>query len=159
VLHGAVTVEAALAASINPGDLDLMLRKFLYAAGDGEPTEEGEMAESVSDFSKILELQEVKKHYDDLQERVRMEMSEKDDEIDRLRRQLAEASLQPVGENVEAIRLRQENERLSQQLQSIRQEYEAKIERLNSRVRELSTGAPAKAPEPAVGERRGFFRR
>ena len=55
-------------------------------------------------------------------------------------------------------KLRSENERLAKQAQLVRQEYEAKIERLNARIRELSGSAPAGAGA-AEGEKKGFFRR
>ena len=59
--------------------------------------------------------------------------------------------------NGEIALLRSENERLSQQIQVIRQEYEAKIERLNARLRDQSGSTPSPTATPE--ERRGFFRR
>jgi hypothetical protein len=58
----------------------------------------------------------------------------------------------------DAEQLRQVQEQLNQQIQRVRQEYEAKIERLNARIRDLSTasGRAAAAPET---EKRGFFKR
>jgi twitching motility protein PilT len=158
VLRGAVSRETALQISIKPGDLDLMLRKFLYAQ-DAQAAEEGEpMAEPLSDFSKILELQEIKKLYDELQERQGQDVRERDEEISRLRSELSR--IEESGPAQELEHMRAENERLAKQLQVLRQEYEAKIERLNARVRELSAGgmAPAMAPG-SEGERKGFFRR
>jgi predicted DNA binding CopG/RHH family protein len=158
VLRGAVSRETALQISIKPGDLDLMLRKFLYAhdaqaAGEGEP-----MAEPLSDFSKILELQEIKKLYDELQERQGQDVRERDEEISRLRSELSR--IEESGPAHELEHMRVENDRLAKQLQVLRQEYEAKIERLNARLRELSAGAvtPTMAPG-SEGERKGFFRR
>ena len=158
VLQGAVKRETALEVSIRPGDLDLMLRKFLYAQ-DAHAAEEGEpMAETLSDFSKILELQEIKKLYDELQERQGEGVRERDEEIARLRAELASRDASAFTAEVEQLRL--ENERLGKQLQLLRQEYEAKVERLNARVRELSGSAvPQAAPQTAEGDRKGFFRR
>jgi len=156
VINGQVTAETALAASTNPGDLDLILRKFLYAAST-QSTEGDEMAEPLSDYSKILELQEVKKHYDDLQERHTVELTERDDEIADLRSQLAK--LQANGGSVSDPFV-QENERLNKQLAVVRQEYDAKIDRLNTRIREL--GGASVEPQPVAtgsGEKKGFFRR
>ncbi|HEX4823105.1 MAG TPA: PilT/PilU family type 4a pilus ATPase [Candidatus Polarisedimenticolaceae bacterium] len=159
VLRGAVARDTALAISIKPGDLDLMLRKFLYAAENRSPEEGHDMAEPLSDFSKILELQEIKRLYDELQDKFRQEIGERDEEIARLRSEVSHA--QPVAAvGSEADHLRAENERLGKQIQLVRQEYEAKVERMNARLRELSsTGAQAPAggsPEPGKG---GFFRR
>jgi len=157
VLHGKIAREVALGSSVNPGDLDLILRKLLYR-DDNAMVEDG-MAESFSDFSKIVELQEIKRLYDELQERHSNDLAERDAEIATLRAQLQNgpASAADPGET---DALRSENERLARQAQLLRQEYEAKIERLNARIRDLSDGRserrPAAQTEP---EKRGFFRR
>ena len=156
VVRGVVTRETALATSSRPGDLDLMLRKFLYAT-DAAAAEHGDpMAEPLSDFSKILELQEIKRLYDELQERHRQDVSDRDAEITRLKAvQLRSEARESVAET---DALRTEVERLGKQTQLIRQEYEAKIERLTARLREHPQGAtagPAAAPEGG----KGFFRR
>jgi twitching motility protein PilT len=159
VLRGAVARETALQISIKPGDLDLMLRKFLYAAENRSPEEGSDMAEPLSDFSKILELQEIKRLYDELQDKHRQDVTDRDEEIRRLRAEVAQAA--PAAAGTEADHLRAENERLAKQIQLVRQEYEAKVERLNARMRELSGGGaqtPA-AATPAEGDRKGFFRR
>ena len=158
VLRGAVERETALQISIKPGDLDLMLRKFLYAAENRSPGEGDDMAEPLSDFSKILELQEIKRLYDELQEKHRQEIGDRDDEIARLRSEVSQSS--PVAVHAESDHLKAENERLGKQVQLLRQEYEAKIERMNARMRELSSGVPAGAPSGAPeGDKKGFFRR
>jgi twitching motility protein PilT len=161
VLHGKINREASLTASANPADLDLVLRKLLYASEQGQK-EDDPMAESFSDFSKITELQEIKKHYDDLQERHRTEIADREAEIDRLRAELDSRAGMPDGaDGGEASQLRAENERLAKQVQLVRQEYEAKIERLNARIRDLSDGSGETSHPQAAGEneRRGFFRR
>jgi twitching motility protein PilT len=157
VLHRQITLETALGVSSNPGDLDLILRKFLYSEQHQGQEEGEEMAEPLSDFSKILELQEIKKAYEEQQERHRHELAEKDDEIAQLRDMPAQ-QIPDLPDASETAKLREERDRLSQQIQRTRQEYEAKIERLNARIRELSggSGKPTGAAEP---EKRGFFRR
>jgi twitching motility protein PilT len=157
VLRGAVAKDVALAMSTRPGDLDLMLRKFLYAAdaADAAAMEHGEpMAEPLSDFSKILELQEIKKLYDDLQERHRQDVADRDEEIRRL--QAAANRFDPNAVHDETDALRAEVERLGKQAQLLRQEYEAKIERLNARLRDQPHAAAA---APAAEPSKGFFRR
>jgi len=157
VLRGAVSRDTAINISNRPGDLDLMLRKFLYAADANAAAEQGEpMADPLSDFSKILELQEIKKLYDELQDRHRQDVAERDEEIRRLRAENSRMDPHQAGTETEALRA--EVERVTKQAQLLRQEYEAKIERLNARLREhpqAAAAAPAAAPEAG----KGFFRR
>jgi hypothetical protein len=157
VLNRAITRETALRNSSNPADLDLMLRKFLYmTTGTDVEEEESPMAESLNDYSRIVELQEVKKLYDDLQERHRMEISERDQELLRLRAEVAGHSRSAADQSGTQDQFKAENERLTRQLQLVRDEYESRIERLNARIKELSAATPAAAAE-APGK--GFFRR
>ncbi len=154
VLRGAVTRETAMAVAPRPGDLDLMLRKFTFPADNPHAMDGETMAEPLSDFSKIVELQEIKKLYDDLQERFHRELAERDDEIARLREDQLQSG--PPASQSETEALRSEVDRLNKQAQVLRQDYEAKIERLNARLREQ---AHAPAPAAAADPGKGFFRR
>ena len=157
VLRGAVARDNALAISTRPGDLDLMLRKFLYASDNPGAGESGDpMADPLSDFSKILELQEIKKLYDELQERHSQDLKDRDEEIERLRAE--QQRFDPREAGAETDTLRGEVERLTKQAQLMRQEYEAKIERLNSRLRENPAGERT-APAAGTEAGKGFFRR
>jgi len=160
VLNRQINLETALSASSNPGDLDLIVRKLVYAADTQLGEEADSMAEPLSDFSKIIELQEIRKAYEEQEDRHQTILSEKDAEIARLQDMVNNHHESADSNAGEVETLRQERERLAQQVQLVRQEYEAKIERLNARIRELSGSggkvAAAAAPDP---ERRGFFRR
>lgn len=115
------------------------------------------MPDSVSDFSKILELQEIKTLYEESAEQHALVLSERDAEIARLSDELNQIATQAGQGDDTAAELRAENERLIKQLKLMRQEAEAKIERLSNRVRELSGTSQA---APADTDRRGgFFRR
>ena len=151
VVYGTVKRETAMSASANPGDLDLLLRKLVGATKDGS---EGDDMEATSDFSKILQLQEVKKHYDDLQERHADEINSRDQEIARLRAQVDQAS----GSGTQQVTdLQQENQRLTEQIKLCKDEYEKKLQRLNATVQAMK--AKTKAPEPEPDQKkRGFFR-
>jgi twitching motility protein PilT len=160
VLHRQVSVETALSVSSNPGDLDLILRKFLYSQQNPSGQEENEeMPEPLSDFSKILELQEIKKAYEELQDRHRQELAEKDQEIVQLRDGVGQ-QMPDAPDAAEIAQLREERDRMNQQVQRTRQEYEAKIERLNARIRELSSGGNASPVGAGAPDKKGgFFRR
>ena len=156
VLNGAIKKSTALRTSSNPGDLDLMLRKFLYAIENGSNREEDVMAESLSDYSKILELQEIRRLYDELQDKHRAEIAERDLEIASLRSEMERSNSAAASETSTVDLLRTEKERLARQIQLVRDEYEARIERLNARIKELSGSA---SPATAESDRKGFFRR
>lgn len=117
------------------------------------------MAECTSDFSKILKLQEVQKHYDELQARHAEEIAARDREIRRLRE---ESSARGESAGSAADSLRAENERLTEQIRICREEYEGKIERLNARLKS-SQAQPARpattAPAADATKKGGFFRR
>lgn len=113
------------------------------------------MAEVTSDFSKILELQEVKGQYDDLQRLHNEEIAARDRVIADLREQIGQASAAPRSGEQDTD-LRSKNEQLTQQFKASREEYESKVKRLETRVKELTAKASEPAPEPP---RRGLFRR
>jgi twitching motility protein PilT len=162
ILNGAITKETAMRVSTNPADLDLELRKFLFGGrkGDGDQTGEmdvsasdfidmggtalaGEdMAAPLSDFSKIQELQEIKKVYDESRVKHMSEMSEKDEQIHHM-----EDDLRIRTEELETLRtqiqaMHQEREKLKAQLVFTKNDLEGKIQRLQERIQQLS--APLK---------------
>jgi len=155
IVHGTITKETAMTTSTNPSELDLLLRRLI---GAGEKNADGDdMTECTSDFSKILKLQEVQKHYDELQARHAEEIAARDSEIRRLRDEVPDPA-QP--DSSEADALRAENERLADQIKVCREEYESKIERLNARLKSTQAKRAAGAPAPQeTAKKGGFFRR
>jgi pilus retraction protein PilT len=163
ILNGAITKETAIAVSTNPADLDLELRKFLFGAkldtehsgeigeisasdfmemGSSPMGGEDLMAAPLSDFSKIQELQEIKKVYDESRSKHMAEMAEKDEAISHL-----QDDIRMRGEEVENLRsqiqtMSQEREKLKAQLVFTKNDLEAKIQRLQERIQQLS--APVK---------------
>jgi twitching motility protein PilT len=146
VLNGVVTREAALGASPTPGELTLELRQHLQG-------EEGDsMADSTADYSKILELQEIRRLYDEAQERFRQEMADKEAYIASLKSQMqVQDSLQDTSAVMHA--LKEERDKLAQQLAFQRQELETKIDRLQHRIKELTS------PSSQNSSGNGIFRR
>ena len=119
------------------------------------------MAEPLSDFSKIAELQEIKRLYEESADRHSQDLANRDEEIVQLRRELndiAQATATGSGNDGQLSALEAENDRLNKQVKLVRQEYDSKIERLNSRIKELS-GAAAPTAHAEPDRKAGFFRR
>ena len=153
VLNGVITREAALSHSPTPSEFELELGQFLLEHGVSRREGENDMADSSADFSKILELREIRKLYEESQERFRQEMADRDSYIEKLKAQIA--LMDSSGERSESERsLKDERDKLTQQLSFQKQEYEAKIEKLQLRIKDLSSHVAAGDPA-----RSGFFRR
>ncbi|GAB4224389.1 MAG: hypothetical protein Kow0062_26110 [Acidobacteriota bacterium] len=155
VINNVITREAALEASLNPGDLDLMLRKFYYAASGrtDAPGEESDMP-SDADYSRISKLLEIERLYSELQESFEHEIAEREAKIRQLEQAVRSQSENESGRDARFQQLLEEKERLARTLETQRAEYEGKIERLQARIRELTTES-----SPSSTGRSGFFRR
>jgi len=154
VINNVVSKETAMEISGNPGDLDLMLRKFFFASqGSDAPGEEGSMP-SNADYSRIHKLLEVEKLYDDLQERHRQDLTERDERITQLQAELRSRYEEDSERDAKAQQFEEERERMARGFDAQRAEYDAKIERLQARIRELTQAEPAPA-----GRGGGLFRR
>ena len=173
VLNGAISKETALAASTNPSELDMELRKFLYGTEKAESEtpeismsdlmelgdQKGEdMAQPLSDYSKIQELQEIKKLYDEQRDRHVRELAEKDEVIQHFE---GDSRLKLEENTTLKTQLQsavQEREKLKQQLTFTKNELEAKIQRLQERIQQLT--APPTPATAAVGEKKsGIFKK
>lgn len=184
VLNKAITRDVALLASTNPADLDRELRKFFYGK-DKAPTKAEEadqdgysisdymqmeedpssgadvnMAEQLSDYSKIEELQEVKKMYEESRIKHAREMGEKDEAIERFKEDLRQKNdeIQNVKGQVQAAI--QEREKIKQQLTFTKNDLEAKIQRLQERIQQLSAAIQPGNSTPQTAEKsKGFFKK
>ncbi|NJN63597.1 MAG: PilT/PilU family type 4a pilus ATPase [Acidobacteria bacterium] len=156
VINGTITKETAIENSQNPGDLDLMLRKFYFAAAGRTdvPGEEGDMP-SDADYSRINKLLEIERLYNELQESFKIEISDREERIARLQMELQARQSANVGVEDRVARADEERERIVRVAEQQRAEYESKIERLQARIRELTTESSPTQP----GGRSGFFRR
>ncbi len=119
------------------------------------------MSPSANDFSAITELMDIKKLYEEQEEKFRLRITEKEEQIAALeadiseRDRLVEARAQQGAEaEGEIQRLRQENERT-------RQEMAAKVAQLNERIKDLNNRlmGGAAAPAGAPPAQSGFFKR
>lgn len=138
VLNDVITQEIALSASNNPDELDLILRKFLYPQQNKGEAGGDSMAESLADFSKIVELQEIKKLYQEQDEKHKSEMIAKEEQIVQLQDELDRTIRQQSGPIAELEKIREERDHLKQQIDLIRNEFQTKVEKLQNRIRELT---------------------
>ena len=134
--HNKITYEQAIDASAEPDDLSLKLREMFPSIEDR--FREGEMAPSPADFSQITELLETKRLYEEMEERHRAKLQEKDEQIEAL-----EADLTALREQVQETTgstddLRREAEIARSEVQRAREEAQQKINALNERIRDLN---------------------
>jgi hypothetical protein len=155
VLHGTITLETAQSTSSNPGDLDLMMTKIVGRHAAADPASGDDMTKPTSDFSEILKLQEIGARYEELKERHGEEIARREHEISELRQQLLQLSEQQGGEDDRVAELEKEKIGLLERMGTQKAGFQNQVERLNTRVRELT----AKAAEPPETAKRGLFRR
>jgi twitching motility protein PilT len=154
--HNKITYEQAVDASSEPDDLSLKLREMFPSIE--ERFREGEMAPSPADFSQITELLETKRLYEEMEERHRAKLQEKDEQIEAL-----EADLTALREQVQETTgdtdgLRREAEIARSEVQRAREEAQQKINALNERIRELNQQIGGKEGGGGKGSS-GFFKR
>jgi twitching motility protein PilT len=160
LVNGAIDLQRAMELTTDPEDLSLKLRKLFPSIE--EKFRGGIMAPSVNDFSAITELMDIKKLYEEQDEKWKLRVQEKDEVIRGLEADLHERerlidvrAQQASDSDGEVLRMRQENERL-------KQEAAARITQLNERIKELNqrlmgtTGSNPAAPSPPPS---GFFKR
>ncbi|REJ84405.1 MAG: PilT/PilU family type 4a pilus ATPase [Acidobacteria bacterium] len=136
LVHGEITYEEAMEQSTDPDDLSLKLRKMFPRIE--ERSGDDDMSPSPADFSEILELQQFRRLYEEQEEKNRIQMNEKEDELDRLRKALQdrEEQIQQTSE-----RLKQgssEMEKLRNDYQRLKTEAQQKIDKLMERIKELN---------------------
>jgi twitching motility protein PilT len=148
-LNGVISVEEAKNASHKPDDLERELRKFLFAS---QAEGSGGLDMSKADFSKITELQEVQRLYDEAQERYASAIAEKDRIIQEMQAELEghEGRMQEV--SAVARQAQDSIERARRETEAVKQNLEAKVKQLQARVKELSA-------TETQGGKRGFFSR
>lgn len=137
LVHQRITYADAMELASDPEDLSLKLRK-MFPAIEERSRKGGDMSPSYSDFSQITELMEVKRLYEEQEEKYRMRLLQKDEEIENLRHDLeyrttssSDVESQVRAKDEEIARVRAEYERL-------RNEAQGKINQLQERIKELN---------------------
>ena len=96
------------------------------------------MAPSPADFSQITELLETKRLYEEMEERHRAKLQEKDEQIEALEADLTALREQIHDTTGNTDELRREAEIARSEVQRAREEAQQKINALNERIRELN---------------------
>ena len=157
VLNGVVDVGIAQAASLNPEDFERDMRKILYATADGQFSQGDEMADSNADFSKIVELQEIKRLYDESQERHRQELDDRDRTLEQLHEQLQSKDMELQQIRDTTGNASEEVDKARKETAFIKKEMDTRIAKLQNRVKELTANTDGESP--AQAGKRGFFSR
>jgi twitching motility protein PilT len=134
--HNQITYEQAVEASPEPDDLSLKLREMFPNIED--KFREGDMAPSPADFSQITELLETKRLFEESEERHRMKVAEKDEQIEALQSDLASMREQLSQASEANDGFRREAEIARAEVQRFREDSQQTINTLNERIRELN---------------------
>jgi twitching motility protein PilT len=152
LVHGTITYAEAMRQSPDPEDLSLKLRKMFPMIEERG----GDLSPTTSDFSQILELQQFKRLYEEQEEKVKIRLAEKDEQIAGLH-----AALRQRDDQIEEIRskvqeMAQEREKLRGDYTRLRQEAQEKIDKLMERIKELNQRLMG--GESGSTQRSGIFR-
>jgi len=155
--NGAVDLDKALELTSDPEDLSLKLRKLFPSIE--EKYRGGIMAPSPNDFSAITELMDIKRLYEEQEEKFKQRLEEKEALIAglesdlRQREQMIEQrGSAAAGAEDEATRLRQEIERL-------KIEATQRIQQLNERIKDLNQRLAGGGAPGGIPPQSGFFKR
>ncbi len=97
------------------------------------------MSPTTSDFSQIVELQQFKRLYEEQEEKIKLRLAEKDEEIAGLHAAIRQRDDQIGGASRPASRRwPQEREQLRGDYARLRQEAQEKIDKLMERIKELN---------------------
>ena len=160
LVNGVIDVNAAMKLSTDPEDLSLKLRKLfpkIEERGRG-----GIMSPSANDFSAITELMDVKRLYEEQEDKWRQRLVEKDEVISSLEADLAERDRMIQAKAQQGAEAENEIQRARADAERQRQEMAAKVAQLNDRIRDLNqkllgTGSGSNASVGAP--QAGFFKR
>jgi twitching motility protein PilT len=147
LVHGTISYNEAMRQSPDPEDLSLKLRRMfplIESKGD-------EMSPTTSDFSEILELQQFKKLYEEQEEKQKLQLAEKDEQIHALHDVIRSRDEQMEEIKVRVQELAQDREKLRGDYARLRQEAQEKIDKLMERIKELNQRLLGSEPQGKTG--------
>jgi twitching motility protein PilT len=157
IANGIVSYDTAMEKSLDPDDLSLQLRKIFPRIEEAQ--REGAMAPSPADFAQITELMEIKRLYEEQEERWKARLTEKDELIAQLEGELSTYKQDTSSNNVAMGELRNQAEAMRAEKDRLIQEHNARVEKLNERIRELNQQLVSQGKAPAEKPASGFFKR
>ncbi len=134
LVHGTISYAEAMRQSADPEDLSLKLRRMFPMIEERG----GDMSPVTSDFSQIVELQQFKKLYEEQEEKTKLRLAEKDEEIERMQDVIRGRDEQIEEFQARLQELAQDRERVRGEYNRLRQEAQEKIDKLMERIKELN---------------------
>jgi predicted nuclease with TOPRIM domain len=143
--------------STDPEDLSLKLRKLFPQI---EENQRGGLMASDNDFSQITQLIEIKRLYEEQEEKWKLRLSEKDEEINKYMVELRDQRRIIEGRDQVLNDSEGENAKLKADGERVTREYQQKIAQLNERIKELNQRIVLAegGPKAAAGQG-GFFKK
>jgi twitching motility protein PilT len=150
LVHGTISYAEAMRQSADPEDLSLKLRKMFPKIEERG----GDMSPTTSDFSEIVQLQQFKRLYEEQEEKVRLKLAEKDEQIAEIRTvlQSRDDQITEMGQRLQD--LAQDRDKVRGDYARLRQEAQEKIDKLMERIKELNQrlmGGAAGEPDRKSG--------
>jgi twitching motility protein PilT len=152
--HGTISYPEAMRQSADPEDLSLKLRKMFPNI---EEKGAGDMP-STADFAAIVELQEFKRLYEEQEEKIRIRMQEKEEQIAGLHTAIRQRDEQAEELKGRLQEMAQDRERLRGDYNRLRQEAQEKIDKLMERIKELNQRLMGGGETSAGDRKSGIFR-
>ena len=160
LVNRVIDLAKAMDLTTDPEDLSLKLRKLFPSIE--EDFRGGIMAPSLNDYSAITELMDVKKLYEEQEEKWKLRLQDKDEAIQGLEQEIRERDRLIEDRGSQVSDVEGEVQRMRQEMERLKQEAAARITQLNERIRELNqrlVGGSGPLSTPGVSPQSGLFKR
>lgn len=114
---------------------------------------------SDNDFSAITQLMDSKRLYEEQEEKWRLRLAEKEEELARYVGELQNQRRTVEGRGRAASDLEEEIQRLKNENERSAREAQTKIAQLNERIKELNQRVVGSEPSGKVAQQQGFFKK
>ncbi len=154
MVHGTISFAEAMKQSSDPEDLQLKLRRMFPRL----EVREGDEMPATSDFSQIVELLQFRKLFEEQEEKVKLKLAEKDQEVAEIQAVLngRDRQIEELGQRLQETA--QDREKLRGDYARLRQEAQEKIDKLMERIKELNQRLMGGAADPTGEKKTGIFR-